>query len=228
MTHTLLFKVRLMFLSWPSGDLSSVTNLHLLHLSSTSVLCLCFSDYCHLTLDPHSAHPRLRLSEDKRTVDLQDSPQSLEDQDRFTDCRQVLSSSGLRGRCYWEVQWRGWGVDIAVSYRGIRRRGDNSRFGENDQSWRLWIIQGQCSFRHNKKTLYETSSRTFSSDLQGLFSGLVGVLLDSEAGALSFFKVDSDGKLSHIYTFSDSFTEPLFPGFGLRGWWGSSVSLVKV
>uniref|UniRef100_A0AAV2MFS2 Uncharacterized protein n=1 Tax=Knipowitschia caucasica TaxID=637954 RepID=A0AAV2MFS2_KNICA len=52
----------------------------------------------------------------------------------------------------------------------------------------------------------------------------VSVLLDSEAGSLSFFHVKPDGELSHLHTCTSSFTEPVFPGFGL---WcdGSSVSV---
>uniref|UniRef100_A0AAV2MNH3 3-hydroxy-3-methylglutaryl coenzyme A reductase n=1 Tax=Knipowitschia caucasica TaxID=637954 RepID=A0AAV2MNH3_KNICA len=62
---------------------------------------------------------------------------------------------------------------------------------------------------------------------QRLLSGRVSVFLDSEAGSLSFYEVVSDGELIHLHTFTSSFSEPVFPGFGL---WheGSSVSVVDL
>ncbi|KAK7944651.1 hypothetical protein WMY93_000379 [Mugilogobius chulae] len=153
---------------------------------------------CEFSLDPNTAHRKLKLSEDKRTVTYVDEEQQYPDhEDRFTDYEQVLSCTGLSGRCYWEVNWSGW-VYVAVSYKGIRRRGwaDENVFGGNDQSWCLNIK-----------------------------SGRVAVLLDSEAGSLSFYEVGSDGELSHIYTYRSSFTEPLFPGFALMDE-ESSVSVV--
>lgn len=148
--------------------------------------------------------------------------------DRFSDCPQVFCSPALTGRCYWEVEWNGdFLLDIAVSYRGIRRKGsgDKCRFGENSRSWCLRInssvplqLRGGNKpflFRHNK------SEARLSSTLQ---SRRVGVFLDSEAGVLSFFQVLSKGQLSHLHTIHTAFTEPLFAGFGV-GWCGCSLSL---
>uniref|UniRef100_A0A8C4HE03 NACHT domain-containing protein n=1 Tax=Dicentrarchus labrax TaxID=13489 RepID=A0A8C4HE03_DICLA len=53
----------------------------------------------------------------------------------------------------------------------------------------------------------------------------VAVYVDCPAGTLSFYTVSSD-TLIHLHTFNTTFTEPLYPGFGL--FWsrsGSSVSL---
>ncbi|KAI3363889.1 hypothetical protein L3Q82_001485 [Scortum barcoo] len=41
----------------------------------------------------------------------------------------------------------------------------------------------------------------------------VAVYLDCPAGTLSFYRVSS-GRLTHLYTFNSTFTEPLYPGFG--------------
>uniref|UniRef100_A0A8C6WX74 B30.2/SPRY domain-containing protein n=1 Tax=Neogobius melanostomus TaxID=47308 RepID=A0A8C6WX74_9GOBI len=168
---------------------------------------------CEFSLDPNTAQKNLLLSEDKLTVTGESEEQQYPDhKDRFMDQPQVLSSTGLTGRCYWEVQWTGrWrGVDIAVSYKIIRQRGDREEceFGHNDQSWRLRIVGGGYFVCHNKRQTYLSSTSVSGS-------GRVGVFLDSEAGALSFYEVGSGGKLFHIYTFTSSFTEPLFPGFGL-------------
>ncbi|KAK7880830.1 hypothetical protein WMY93_032543 [Mugilogobius chulae] len=152
--------------------------------------------------------------------------------DRFTHWEQVLSSTGLRGRCYWEVNWSGEKVVIAVSYKGIQRcgKGDECVFGYNDQSWSLEICKGKCSVRHNKKETkvcdWLSSSGGVSSDRVGVSSGRVDVFLDSEAGVLSFYQILSDDKLSHIHTFFCCFSEELFPGFRLES--GSSVSVVKM
>ncbi|KAJ0026579.1 hypothetical protein NQD34_017579 [Periophthalmus magnuspinnatus] len=172
---------------------------------------------CEFSLDPNTAHKYLLLSEDNLTVTFVKEQQYPDHEDRFTGMySQVLSCTGLRGRCYWEVDWNGE-VSIAVSYRKIRRSGIECRLGNNDQSWSLTICDGMYSVCHNGK---QTCIGLFSS------SGRVGVFLDSEAGALSFYKVFSYGKLFHLHTFCSSFSEPLFPGFGL--WPDSEVTLVNL
>ncbi|XP_055013528.1 protein NLRC3-like isoform X2 [Boleophthalmus pectinirostris] len=195
---------------------------------------------CDFSLDANSAHSLLLLSEDHRTVTrVKEKLEYPDHDDRFTGHAQVLSCTDLRGRCYWEVDWSG-GVDIAVSYRGIRRRGWNVEcgFGFNDQSWTLTILNsGQYSVCHNSvitrlhrscqsETGFMSSDEVDLSSSQGVvFSGRVGVFLDSEAGALSFYHVSSDGELFHLWTFSSSFSEPLFPGLGLGKL--SSATLVE-
>ncbi|KAJ0069121.1 hypothetical protein NL108_018123 [Boleophthalmus pectinirostris] len=181
---------------------------------------------CEFSLDPNTIHTILKLSEDKQEVTWMREEQLYPDhEDRFTDQTQVLSSTGLRGRCYWEVEWRG-GVDIAVSYRRIRRREirEESKFGENDHSWCLRVMNGRYTVVHNSTARYCPRGPSVVDDVS---VGRVGVFLDTEVLSLSFYDVHSDGELIHLYTFTSSFTEPLFPGFGL--WWDkSSVSVVKV
>ncbi|XP_033842117.1 NACHT, LRR and PYD domains-containing protein 3-like [Periophthalmus magnuspinnatus] len=199
---------------------------------------------CEFSLDTNTAHRHLLLSEDDRTVTRVRKEQEYPDhEDRFTKWEQVLSCTGLRGRYYWEVQWTGE-VSIAVSYRGIRRKGKGEEcgFGNNDQSWSLVIYNDQYSVNHKhiwtKLTQagkvgvvsgtvdVDSGKGGVPSGTLGVDFGRVGVFLDSEAGVLSFYEVGSDGKLFQLYTFNTTFTEPLFPGFGLLSY-GSSVSLVK-
>ncbi|XP_069543578.1 cytolytic toxin-beta-like [Brachyistius frenatus] len=141
--------------------------------------------------------------------------------DRFDWCPQLLCRTGLTGRCYWEVEWRGE-VDIAVSYRGIRRRGNSNDcwFGWNDQSWSLFCYDdGHYYVCHNNR---ETSSSSSSSSS----SNRVAVYVDCPAGTLSFYRISSD-TLIHLHTFNTTFTEHLYPGF--RFWsFGSSVSLCSL
>ncbi|XP_055021637.1 stonustoxin subunit alpha-like [Boleophthalmus pectinirostris] len=187
-----------------------------------------------VSLDTNSVHRHLLLSDDHHTVThVKEEHEYPDHDDRFTDWAQVLSCTDLRGRCYWQVDWSG-GVDVALSYRKIRRRrgGRESVFGNNDHSWSLEILtDGEYYVRHNSiMTRLHRSCHSeeegVSSGEGGVSSGRVGVFLDSEAGALSFYHVSSDGELFHLWTFSSSFSEPLFPGFTL---WneGSSVTLVN-
>uniref|UniRef100_A0A8C5GIU4 Uncharacterized protein n=1 Tax=Gouania willdenowi TaxID=441366 RepID=A0A8C5GIU4_GOUWI len=168
-----------------------------------------------VTLDPLTANPYLVLSDDGKQVYCSDKKELYPDhQDRF-DSYQVLCSTGLTGRCYWEVERNG-DVNIAVSYRGIRRKGnsDDCWFGFNNQSWRLKCYRGFYIFRHNNKVTH-TSCPCGSSSR-------VGVYVDCPDGRLSFYEVSSDS-LTLIHTVCTSFTDTLYPGFWIG--FGSSVSL---
>ncbi|XP_068584925.1 protein NLRC3-like isoform X7 [Cebidichthys violaceus] len=179
---------------------------------------------CELTLDTNTVNRHLKLSDNNREVTWVMKDQSYPDHpDRFDDYRQLLCRTGLTGRCYYEVKWRG-NVIISVSYRGIRRKGNSRecRFGENDQSWSLWCFDdGRYSVCHNKTVTDITSSSSSSSSSS---SGRVAVYVDCPAGSLSFYRVSSD-TLIHLHTFNTTFTEPLYPGFGV---WFSSGSVSSV
>ncbi|KAJ0037171.1 hypothetical protein NL108_018733 [Boleophthalmus pectinirostris] len=150
---------------------------------------------------------------------------------RFDSCPQVLCSSGLTGSCYWEVVWNGRLVYIAASYKYISRKEDQGEclFGETESSWNMRISNGRYSFRHNglksEAEFLCCHSSPKSSNQKAEYSGRVGVFLDHEGGFLSFYEIFPNGDMFHLHTFNSTFTEPLFPGFGL--WSGSSVSLVN-
>uniref|UniRef100_A0A8C5G819 B30.2/SPRY domain-containing protein n=1 Tax=Gouania willdenowi TaxID=441366 RepID=A0A8C5G819_GOUWI len=178
-----------------------------------------FQSFEHITFKLPGPSPLLRLSDNNRTVTYVKEEEPYPDhQDRFDYHQQVLSNTGLTGRCYWEVEWNG-DVDISVSYRRIRRKGgsNDSVFGGNDQSWSLDCVRSFYYFYHNNK--YTSTSCPCPS------SGRVGVYLDCPAGRLSFYEVSSDS-LRHIYSICSSFTEPLYPGFVFFSS-GSSVSLCE-
>ncbi|XP_035986588.1 NACHT, LRR and PYD domains-containing protein 5-like, partial [Fundulus heteroclitus] len=170
---------------------------------------------CQLTIDTNTVSRELKLSEDNRKVTHVEELQSYPDHpDRF-DVPQLLCNTGLTGRCYWEVEWRGY-VNISASYRRIRRRGDSREcwFGRNDQSWSLNCSDDGYSVCHNNiRTSISSSS----------VSSRVAVYVDCPAGILSFYRVSSDS-LIHLHTFNTTFTEPLLPGFGF--FWSSSGSSV--
>uniref|UniRef100_A0A3B3C7Y6 NACHT domain-containing protein n=1 Tax=Oryzias melastigma TaxID=30732 RepID=A0A3B3C7Y6_ORYME len=175
---------------------------------------------CRLTIDTNTVNRNLKLSDNNRKVTFEKELQSYPDHpDRFDHRYQLLCRDGLTGRCYWEVEWRGQ-VTISVSYRGIRREGVRSDcfFGENNQSWSLFYSDsdGFYVWHDDKKTQIFPSSSSSSS------SHRVAVYVDCPGGVLSFFRVSNDS-LIHLHTFNTTFTEPLYPGFGL--WSDSSMVL---
>ncbi|XP_068583637.1 NLR family CARD domain-containing protein 3-like [Cebidichthys violaceus] len=176
---------------------------------------------CELTLDTNTVNRNLKLSDNNRKVTRVEEDQSYPDHpDRFDVWPQLLCRTGLTGRCYWEVEWRRR-VNISVSYRGIRKRGDSDCvFGMNDQSWSLFCSGDGYSVCHNKTRTYITTSSPSSS-------GRVAVYVDCPAGSLSFYRVSSD-TLIHLHTFNTTFTELLYPGFGFGSWSASSVSLCSL
>ncbi|KAM6914135.1 LOW QUALITY PROTEIN: uncharacterized protein PEZ65_014594 [Lycodopsis pacificus] len=173
---------------------------------------------CELTLDPNTAHRQLILSEDNRQVkcvkEKQPHPYHPE---RFEHFQQLLCTTGLTGRCYWEVETKGTSY-MAVAYRGTRRRGHvgDCRFGRNDKSWSLDYDDLGCYLWHNNT---QTGSRTHFKE-----TPRAAVYLDWPAGTMSFYNISSD--TLHVHTFYSRFTEPLYPGFGCVT--RSSLSLCQI
>ncbi|XP_027135092.1 NLR family CARD domain-containing protein 3 [Larimichthys crocea] len=181
---------------------------------------------CEVALDPDTAYRKLKLSDDNKNVTTVTEYQSYPDHPERFDCFcQLLCRDGLTGRCYWEVEWRG-AVHIAVTYRGIRRKGNNAdcRFGMNNHSWNLSCSGGGYSVWHNDRVTVLPLRSSSVSDR-------VAVYVDCPAGSLSFFRVSS-GTLTHLHTFNTTFTEPLYPGFGIGIGFGiqsfGSVSLCEL
>uniref|UniRef100_A0A8C7KDD3 Uncharacterized protein n=1 Tax=Oncorhynchus kisutch TaxID=8019 RepID=A0A8C7KDD3_ONCKI len=180
---------------------------------------------CDLTLDLNTVNRRLSLSEENRKVTCRTEEQPYPDHpERFDGCGQVLCREGLTGRCYWEVEWSGRGADIGVTYKGISRRGGVKEcwLGYNDKSWSLYCCDNRYIACHNNNPT--------TIDVHSSSPHRVGVYLDWPAGTLSFYRVSSD-TLTHLITFTSTFTEPLYPGFRVYddsfGIWNSSVSLCQ-
>uniref|UniRef100_A0A8C5HA10 Tripartite motif-containing protein 16-like n=1 Tax=Gouania willdenowi TaxID=441366 RepID=A0A8C5HA10_GOUWI len=156
-----------------------------------------------ITLDPNTAFIKLSLSEGNRKVTLmlinQDHPPHP---DRFTGYYQVLSRESVTGRCYWEVEWRGTGVDVAVAYNSISRAGygNECRFGNNNKSWSLICDPNYYKFNHNN----------IITTVPGPHSSRIGVYVDHTAGILSFYSVCDTMTLLHRV--NTTFTEPLHLG----------------
>nr|XP_055040799.1 tripartite motif-containing protein 16-like isoform X1 [Misgurnus anguillicaudatus] len=160
------------------------------------------------SLDPNTAHRDICLSEENRAAtDTYTEQQYPDHPDRFDDWCQVLCKESLCGRCYWEIEWSGSkGVFISVSYKSISRkgRGDECAFGLNDQSWSFFSSPSVCSICHNK---IKTDLTVNSSSCR------IGVYVDHSAGILSFYSVSD--KMTLIHRVNTTFTQPLYPGFGV-------------
>ncbi|KAF7642786.1 hypothetical protein LDENG_00250750, partial [Lucifuga dentata] len=157
-----------------------------------------FLKYSHqLTLDPNTANIRVSLSEGNRKATFMKQQQSYSSHpDRFIDMQHVLSRDSLTGRCYWEVEWSGTGVIIAVAYKDISKTGDESRLGYSDKS-------NTYRFIHNSVV----------TRVPGLRSSRLGVYLDHSAGILSFYNISE--KMSLLHRVQTTFTQPLYAGLCL-------------
>ncbi|XP_014040532.1 E3 ubiquitin-protein ligase TRIM47 isoform X2 [Salmo salar] len=164
---------------------------------------------CRLSLDPDTAHPTLFLLEGPQGAHCGEEPQSYPLHPlRFDSVAQVLCREGqFGGASYWEVEWRGGGwVDIGVTYKGIGRKGGGKPclLGRNENSWRLRCTHaGYAAWHDNRKT-------TVAAPL----CPRIGVFLEHQKGALSFYSVASD-TVSLLHTFRCPFSQPLYPAFRL-------------
>ncbi|XP_060769350.1 uncharacterized protein LOC132876101 [Neoarius graeffei] len=171
--------------------------------------------FCYLTLDPNTAHCLLILSEKNRALRDSEREQRYSDHpERFDAWEQVLCKERVSGRCYWEVEWSGYGsvLSISVSYKDIIRKGWSNEcgFGGNNESWSLWCSSSSLSFWHNN----------IETDLRVPSASRIGVYVDHSAGTLSFYSVSDTMKLLHrVHT---TFTQPLYAGVGFYLFYGSA------
>ncbi|XP_055010417.1 NLR family CARD domain-containing protein 3-like isoform X2 [Boleophthalmus pectinirostris] len=172
--------------------------------------------FTDLSLDLNTAYRKLDLSSDLRTVIFVEEEQPYPDlQTRFDWYPQVLCSTALTARHYWEVEWSGV-VSIAVSYKDTPRKGRDTGivFGQNSGSWRIWCSNGRISVCGNNQEQY------LDVPPWGAV-GRVAVFLDREEGFLSFYRV-LENRLVHLHTFSAAFSQPLYAGFGFGSCFSSA------
>uniref|UniRef100_A0A3Q1FQD0 E3 ubiquitin/ISG15 ligase TRIM25-like n=1 Tax=Acanthochromis polyacanthus TaxID=80966 RepID=A0A3Q1FQD0_9TELE len=174
-----------------------------------------FSLYsCCLTLDPNTAFENLLLSEGNSKVTwIKKNQNQPNHSERFTKYNQVLCTEGLSGVCYWEVEWSGPRVEVAVCYKVEDL--DESGFGYSDKSWCISLSKSLCSFWSND-IVTKTSIPC---------SPTVGVYLNHKAGILSFYSVADSGEMKLLHGVKTTFSQPLYPGFIVSK--GSSVKIVK-
>ncbi|XP_031669761.1 NACHT, LRR and PYD domains-containing protein 3 isoform X3 [Oncorhynchus kisutch] len=182
------------------------------------------SDASELTLDPSTANGFLSLSEGNRKVTRQKKEQKNypSTHERFDKCNQVLCKEGLCGRHYLEVECL-HDVHIGMAYKRLERKGagDNVTLGQNAVSWTLYASKDKFHAQH-KKIIHNLRLPEIKSNE----SYRIGVLLDWPAGILSFYNISSESdKLTHLYAFHTTFTEPLYLGLRLQSP-TSTISLI--
>ncbi|XP_066537041.1 NACHT, LRR and PYD domains-containing protein 12-like isoform X2 [Hoplias malabaricus] len=170
---------------------------------------------CDLTVDPNRAQPHHSLSEGNRKVKNVREDQLYPDSEKIFDwSEQVLCEQALTGRCYWEVE-RSGRVNISVSSReregsGFRRKVFACSLSCSENSY--WV-KHQNDVSGGEHSVLDSDSR----------SNRVGVYLDCESGTVSFYTISPHTHtLTHLYTKTFIFTEPLYAGFEVLGP-GSSV-----
>ncbi|KAM3590787.1 uncharacterized protein V6R79_016708 [Siganus canaliculatus] len=153
-------------------------------------------------LDPATAQRNLTVSDDGRQVRYEErKPSHSEGPKRFSPALFVLGREGLSsGRHYWEVDVsRKTAWTLGVASAGARRKGEIKLSPEGGY-WCLWLKNGEVKALGSPRQPLMLQSQP----------GKVGIFLDYEGGQISFY--DVKGRL-HLYTFSDTFSESLYPIF---------------
>ncbi|KAM9424253.1 zinc-binding protein A33-like [Pholidichthys leucotaenia] len=154
--------------------------------------------YSPVILDPNTASPELLVSEDLRSVKFFESPSQFPwNPERFEYYNTVLGSEGFNyGTHSGDVEVRNdanWAVGVIGE--SVQKK-EEVKF----EYWELW-------FRDSKLTAYAPSVADKVMSLKKLLKR-IRVTLDYSRGKLSFSDLDTN---THIYTYSQTFTEKVFP-----------------
>ncbi|TRY99508.1 hypothetical protein DNTS_020817 [Danionella cerebrum] len=156
-----------------------------------------------VTLDRDSAHPRLIISEDGKQVHCSDRYQMVPDTlERFDRVVCVLGRQGISTGCHhWEVvvgEKTDW--DLGIASRSINRKGKIAANPANG----FWFLSLRDKFEYVFRTEPATPIVVTPKPNR------IGMYVDYEKGLLSFYNADTK---SVIFTYTDSFSETLFPFF---------------
>ncbi|KAI4879375.1 hypothetical protein NFI96_019445 [Prochilodus magdalenae] len=153
-------------------------------------------------LDPNTAHPRLILTEDRKSVWCGEKQHVPNNPERFDRVVCVLGQEGFTGgQHYWEVEVGGktdW--DLGVASHSINRKGKLTISPSNGY-WLLCLRdRTNYTIRTEPSTILSLSRKPHK----------IGIFLDYEKGQVSFYDVEAK---MLIYTFMDTFTEAIYPFF---------------
>ncbi|XP_061573551.1 nuclear factor 7, ovary-like [Cololabis saira] len=168
-----------------------------------------------VVLDPNTASPGLYLSADLTSVRKGDTEQQLPDNpERNVKYADVFGSEGLTsGKLSWEVEvgdHPDWLVGLVKD--SVDRKGERFASPE-DGIWCLWHDDGECTNGAGKIFTLKTSLRR------------IRVQLDYDGGKVSFYNAEDK---KHIYTVRDTFTEKLFPFFGIGKSGDAKTSEIRI
>ncbi|XP_031437224.1 zinc-binding protein A33-like [Clupea harengus] len=157
-----------------------------------------------VTLDPNTAHPQLILSEDLTSVRHGDERQQLPDNpERIDKYASVLGSEGFNsGTHCWDVEVgeNTWWI-VGVMTESLQRKGDYTSMGG------LWCVGYKDGEYGARSTPKPDTLLTVKQKLQR-----IRVQLDWDRGELSFSDPDNN---THLHTVTHTFTERVFPYFGI-------------
>ncbi|KAF7219484.1 finTRIM family, member 86 [Nothobranchius furzeri] len=173
------------------------------------------------TFDPNTVYRHMKLSEDGHKVTMRaENLHPPDHPERFHFWRQVLCKEPLAGSpYYWEVEWTGQKITIAVAYKEMKRKSsdDQSRLGHNALSWSLYWSGNGFSFWHNNQETLLGSPK----------AKRIGVYLDQHAGVLNFYNIiNNQAVLIHHY--KTQFNAPLYPGFRLWAGIGDTLTVCQL
>ncbi|XP_005373646.1 PREDICTED: tripartite motif-containing protein 60 [Chinchilla lanigera] len=158
-----------------------------------------------VVLDPETAHRKLIISEDRKSVRYGNTQKLPHSPEKFYLWPAVLGASAYSsGRQYWEVEVRNkpeWILGVCSEALPRRKKNHSQPFLVKDGLWGI----GRCS-----STRYVVVGPKKISLLPKVLPTKIGVFLDSEMGEVSFYNL-SDRSL--LYTFSDYFRGALWPYF---------------
>ncbi|XP_033483415.2 neoverrucotoxin subunit beta-like [Epinephelus lanceolatus] len=167
---------------------------------------------CDLTLDPNTANNYITLSEGNKKATCGAWQTYPDHPERFSKYPQALCKEKLNKRHYWEVELSTGSIEssyVAASYKRIERKGSGpeSVFGSNTISWTF----GQYLSSKIRSLRAWHDGMVWEIPFPSSCCNVIGVFLDWPAGTMSFYRVSSN-TLSHLYTFHNTFTEPVYPG----------------
>ncbi|KAM4746427.1 nuclear factor 7, brain-like [Anableps anableps] len=165
-------------------------------------------------LDPNTANGWLYLSDDLTSVRCGDTEQQLPDNPERNKYSEVFGSEGFSsGTHSWEVEVG----DHPDWYLGLVKE-SVERNGERDVTpqfgiWCLCYEDGKCTDSDSKSISVKKSLQS------------IRVQLDYNSGLVSFYDAED---MTHIYTYTDTFTEKLFPYFSVGEAADAKMTEIKI